>query len=1065
MGEAAGEGEAGQAGVAHAIRNRLQAGGYGDSPAEIVTAPRQFTPWETRTGELLGYKPDSPAYQNVGGIVDRVWKGDLPDNTGGATHFANEAASDPVNQRGWIAEGKRKGFVRIGNHIFMSPDSAPGRRAPSLDDFEGEPAAGAGAPVDIRSPAQRAGEEKLRPATASVEPTKPAAAASLSLDDFEAAPSAAPSGPKPSILTDAAAAERLRAGLQAKADERLVGPPTAKGGAVTGLMEAANTAALGIPLNIATGIETAAGKLGVPGYADRSFADRYQQARDELAALNRQHPVAGWGGFGAGIIGGALALPGLKAAEGAGLAGRAITSAATGGLYGGLGSAIETHDPNAVPAAVTFGAVGGAALTSVLEKVGSALANSKLGRAALSRWTEQPQSLVQPNGQLTEEATQILRGIGLPDEAIPAVSATMQKAFAEKGASPEVAREALLGHFGITGSQGQIKQDFGQQRFENLAATGAHGPEVQQTAKQFFMGAPEYGIPGQAGEVAAAKAALGERLGGGVGIDRPLGAGEMIADRARTVADQARQAEAAALRQGVGALQGVRGGQPPIDATAAGEEAAAGIRQAAAQSKAGYQASYEAAGQAPGTFAPNSFNTLGKGVAQGLQARGVEIDPQLTPAAQRGLNMLGAVPPAERTMKDVEQLRKRLVANYQLAKSNPTDARAARAVIGEFEDQVERRMDGGLFSGDEGALAAYKEARAKFAQHRQTFASPDDVGRMMQRIVERNAQPGEVANFLYGSASLPGNNGRAERAAEHVRGVLGADSPAWKGVQQGLISRVLGNDADPAKMAGRVEAVLNGPGRNLAGKVLDAGQVDGLRSFQKAIQTARSSRTAIPEWVQGLGKRGFSPQAVIDEALGQATPGGRATSARFVEGLRGYFGDGSPELNALRQAGWQKATTKPEGVTDFGPKAAAEQIGKFLDSELSRSLSYTPAQRGEMGAFAQALRTVAPMQILGKSAHPNSDTASTLLGAMGERIANHRDKILGMLGSYVAGPLGVPVAQGLGAALSSKTTNARQLRRATEAFSPLPVPPPAPLEINVTPRLGTAAGLIANEGR
>ena len=91
IGEAGNQGPEGQAAVAQSIMNRVVSGRYGNSPAAVVLAPGQYEPWQTRRQELLSYSPTSPAYQKVGGIVDAVASGEIPDSTNGATHFLNPA--------------------------------------------------------------------------------------------------------------------------------------------------------------------------------------------------------------------------------------------------------------------------------------------------------------------------------------------------------------------------------------------------------------------------------------------------------------------------------------------------------------------------------------------------------------------------------------------------------------------------------------------------------------------------------------------------------------------------------------------------------------------------------------------------------------------------------------------------------------------------------------------------------------------------------------------------------------------------------------------------------------
>lgn len=121
LGEAGNQGPQGQAAVASVILNRVAAGKYGKTAADVVLAPNQFEPWSTRSKELLGYKPESSVYRNVGDIVDMVASGDVPDQTNGATHFLQK---ETVMQRrgGSLPDWAAKPIAKIGAHTFYAPN-------------------------------------------------------------------------------------------------------------------------------------------------------------------------------------------------------------------------------------------------------------------------------------------------------------------------------------------------------------------------------------------------------------------------------------------------------------------------------------------------------------------------------------------------------------------------------------------------------------------------------------------------------------------------------------------------------------------------------------------------------------------------------------------------------------------------------------------------------------------------------------------------------------------------------------------------------------------------------
>lgn len=125
IGEAGNQGPMGQAAVAHVIANRVAAGNYGKTPAAVVLAPNQFEPWTTRSKELLEIDPKSAAYQNAGDIVDMTRSGDIPDPTGGATHFLQE---NIVRQRrgGTLPDWATNQTAKIQDHTFFAPNGRVG---------------------------------------------------------------------------------------------------------------------------------------------------------------------------------------------------------------------------------------------------------------------------------------------------------------------------------------------------------------------------------------------------------------------------------------------------------------------------------------------------------------------------------------------------------------------------------------------------------------------------------------------------------------------------------------------------------------------------------------------------------------------------------------------------------------------------------------------------------------------------------------------------------------------------------------------------------------------------
>lgn len=132
LGEAAGEPARGQAAVAHVIKNRTTDPGYGDDPAEVSLAWKQFSAWNTGAGgNTVGSSadPNSREYKEAEAIVKQVFSGNHSDPTGGATHYWS-----PEGMQKLVDDGKQTNLVprwadrqheirgeapvTIGGHIF-----------------------------------------------------------------------------------------------------------------------------------------------------------------------------------------------------------------------------------------------------------------------------------------------------------------------------------------------------------------------------------------------------------------------------------------------------------------------------------------------------------------------------------------------------------------------------------------------------------------------------------------------------------------------------------------------------------------------------------------------------------------------------------------------------------------------------------------------------------------------------------------------------------------------------------------------------------------------------------
>lgn len=382
----------------------------------------------------------------------------------------------------------------------------------------------------------------------------------------------------------------------------------------------------------------------------------------------------------------------------------------------------------------------------------------------------------------------VFRGLGAVGQAVP-------RMFGRGPAAAGPQNLTNVAGVDVPLTQGQATGDFTTQQFEQGAARGQLGPAAQRVADE-FINAPG----GQAASIEQARANIGRSFdpSGQQVVDTPGGAGEMVGEA---------------------------------------------VRNAAAASRANYDALYTRFRDLPGEIHAAAFEGIGPRIkaALSMQRDPIIVDDVTTPIASRALQDIdnnisqlriqnradpyGQPNPEEITginLQGVDQARKRL--NYFARATQPgtADQHAMRGIIDQFDNQVEGAISDGLFTGDDRALAALQQARAAYAQHKQLFTrqpADADVGNTMEKIVGRNggegATPTEIANWLYGAGKV-GASGLSYRLAGRMQDLLGG-TPAWSAIRQGLWSRLTqateGTTQPEAEaVAGRINEFLNGTG-------------------------------------------------------------------------------------------------------------------------------------------------------------------------------------------------------------------------------------------------------------
>lgn len=630
---------------------------------------------------------------------------------------------------------------------------------------------------------------------------------------------------------------------------------------------------------------------------------------------------------------------------------------------------------------------------------------------------------------------------------------------------------------------------------EDAMLGGARGPQAQNVAQAARAA--------QEAEVRAARDAIGARLGEAadgtqVRLDRPADAGGIVGQRVSDIAEQgaaslaarnaALQAERDALFRGAESASesmGARFNPQGFSPVEAGDNLATSMRAAADTSRQGYRQAYKDAFAKEGEVAPEFFTGVNRQGSQALAVPGAPInefsapistrikerllqleepivpDATLTPLASRTLDDLDRVAnlnlgrignpvPGQEVagvnLRGVEQARKIITSRIGDAKNNPNaaaDYRALTEIAKQFDDQLERVFDSALFRGDDTALQAIRDARGAFAQHQNTFrmrARGDDAGATIQKIVDRNATPEEVANYVLGSSRV-GDNGLSVRMFGRLKEMLGQDSPhlaeirgaAWQKLTAGADAA---SPAGAQKLAQSINEFTSGRGSTLAKQMFSPDELAAMRRYSGALNTfsalAKNPVTKIEaegalKTLMDVANQRLSPENMASALFGH---GNRVTSAqnRLVDAVADIVGREGPEWAAIRQGQWQRLTGVTEGAIEMGPQKMSQRLHEFLNGE-GKSMAeklYTPAELGEMRKFAAIQKARIP-----PPGATNPSGSGNRLAALARQASA---TVSSMLGAYLGGPVGAAAGYAGGKAVEG-VSNLRAASQARKLFS------------------------------
>jgi hypothetical protein len=489
------------------------------------------------------------------------------------------------------------------------------------------------------------------------------------------------------------------------------------------------------------------------------------------------------------------------------------------------------------------------------------------------------------------------------------------------------------------------------------------------------------------------------------------------------------------------------------------------LRQGEREAHATKERLYGIAANSDGAIDANAVRGIRGDVTRSLDEQGLVVDPLLTPAASRMVTELDNISSlripnrvasprtvgpagddvnvAAVNMQGLEQTRKRLNALSQAA-TNDADRRAARHVIGAFDDWIGSAFDNALFSGSDEALQSYRAARAANADWRTRFGfnQRDDADRIVNRIVTGEVTPQEVSNYIVG-ASKVGAKGVSSRLMTRLAEATGGDPEALQAIRGGVWNRLSqtteGTAAKaPTKIIDDINEFLQGSGRDVANRLFTPEQQGVMRAYANTLRRGGQQREILDEAAKNtkptpmkpeigpmqelanavLGKNGKSDEALFNAVDSYAKAGGRSDVQTLSDIVRSI-----PEKDRGDLAG--------SIIRNLGQ---SKQTGGFsLDLYASEWAKYTPQAKdilfGNSGSYRTALDDIAKIsqryKDIGKRFGNPSGTAqnANLLGTAVWAVTSPFTAIPTLIGAGVAAKM---LSAPAGASSLAKWGNAYQ---------------------------------------
>ena len=299
-----------------------------------------------------------------------------------------------------------------------------------------------------------------------------------------------------------------------------------------------------------------------------------------------------------------------------------------------------------------------------------------------------------------------------------------------------------------------------------------------------------------------------------------------------------------------------------------GEEVSTGVQQAEVAKRAAKAEAYEAADPLIKEARVNkdNFSSLMRNVRGAVKELG--LDKESHPKTINTLRRLGSL--FKKTKKDekldITQVslgkleRERRIINLKLKSAKGEDRHALLELKGAMDDWMDAAFDEALFTGNQAALKAIKNARLKAGEYYSLFVKqrgarvPDEVGAAVEKILYSDATPEMTINYIFGRSKL-GRKLASTKIVERMKLILGEESKEMDALKDAAWSKLVkgreGRLQDPAAYVKNFDELLT-ENKSLLNALYTPDEIAVMKGVRDAIKATNVELGGAPARKAGI---------------------------------------------------------------------------------------------------------------------------------------------------------------------------------------------------------------------